>query len=313
MKRYFLLLVILIVSRGEAALTPRANSPFSTTISPTGFTVLNVQFAMDNAGNVVAAWSVNNRSNVVVQAAFKPVGGPWQLPGVPTQQENIITPLRFTATNFQLAGDDQGNAVIVWQVFNGRNVVIQAAYKPFGAPWQTPGSPIFQSNVLSFFGFNVSVPPTVAIANANVLIAWQIFNDTNTVAQASFRPNAIGSRFSQPGTPRNQDNVLSPFRFNITSQPAADVDNDGNCVVAWEIFNRSNTVIQAVLKNGGLPFQIAEDPRNQANILSPLRFNSVNGPQVNIESGNVVVLWTLFDGLTTVLQASYKTPLTPFQ
>src|SRR5262245_45110046 len=38
----------------------------------------------------------------------------------------------------QVASDAQGDAVAVWQRFNGSNEIIQAATKPAGGSWQAP-------------------------------------------------------------------------------------------------------------------------------------------------------------------------------
>lgn len=301
MKFFF---VFLLSCFSLAAQNSTINTPNSLVFR--GFSGFDEQFAMDAKGNVLATWLVDNGTNTVLQAAFKPFDGPWQTPGPPTIQANVITTLGFEIGSYQLLGDPQGNFVIIWVVFNGFNNVVQAAFKPVGQPFAGPGDPRLQQNILSFLNSEVESTVVADISSGNVVIAWQTFSTRNNtrVVQAVYKTGSTG--FTPAGNPLFPQNNISPDGFSVDVPPVVAVDDFGNAIVAWEVFNNTRNVVQAVTRTPSSPFGTALDPRVQDNILSLINLNIESPPQADIEAGNALVIWEAYQQNILLIQTAFK-------
>ena len=80
------------------------------------------RLTLDAKGGVLATWL--NARPVVVQSAFRPLGGSWQRPVTIGRASAIFDGL-------QLAGDARGDAVAAWILGDS----VHAAFKPAGAGW----------------------------------------------------------------------------------------------------------------------------------------------------------------------------------
>lgn len=298
------LLALLLSCSSLLALNSTIHTPNSLVYR--GFSGYDEQFAMDNKGNILATWLVFNGRNTVLQSAFKPFDGPWEVPGRPDIQENVISFFGFEVDKYQLLGDPQGNFLMVWLIFNGRNNVIQAAYKPAGKPFVGPGDPRFQQNILSFLFSEVESDPIAAISSGNVVIAWQTFSTRNNtrVVQAVYRTATMP--FVPAENPFFPENNISPDGFTVDVLPVVDVDDLGNAIVAWEVFNRTRNVVQAITRTPTTPFGTAQDPRIQDNILSLLHLNLEESPRAVIESGNALVIWEAYQQNVLLVQTAFK-------
>lgn len=132
----------------------------------------NPQVAFDPAGNALAVWSRSNGTHNIVQAAFRPAGGAWQLPA------NDLSATGQSAFDAQVAFDAAGNAVAVWYRYNGTHYIVQAAVRPAGGAWQA-------AQDLSASGQNASEQQVALDAAGNALAVWQRFNGTNSIVQAA--------------------------------------------------------------------------------------------------------------------------------
>jgi hypothetical protein len=90
-------------------------------LSVAGQSAFSPQVAFDPQGNAVAVWERSNGTNFIVQGAVGPAGsGVWQAPvDLSAVGQNAESP--------QVAFDRQGNAVAVWERFNGTNFIVQGA------------------------------------------------------------------------------------------------------------------------------------------------------------------------------------------
>lgn len=310
----YLIFSLLLLMTPLWAATPLSLS-FDT--APNFFNIGPTQYATDDAGNAIAVWSVNNGQNVVLQFAYKPVGSDWQIPGDPRNPTQVISPFFFSVIDWTLAMDRQGNAVVVWRINNGTTIVVQAIYREAGSakPFSPANDPLFQDNFLNYRFFNITTLPQVAIGDGKTTILWTVNNGFNTVIQAS---NGSGNVFSHPGNPTEANNILNyisfqPGQFNINTTPLLSVDKDGNAIVAWQIFNDSQLVVQAVTKiinNNIFGFEPpAGNPLQQNNILSPRLYSISSLQAVTIGNGNATVFWNRLDplrGNNLILQAAFK-------
>lgn len=273
------------------------------------FSALTYRFSMDAIGNVIVVWNTNNGTRTVLQAAYKPVAGPWQLPGDPRFQNNVISPINLDVLSYVFAGDLAGNAVVVWKVnittFLGTKNTLQASFKPAGKPWEPPIT-------ISPPGFQVLSEPAVAINAGNVVVSWRISNNTNAVVQGAYK--AAGKAWEIPGSPIFEESILSPIRFDVQFPPQVSVDSLGNAISAWEIYGTTN-VAQAVLKTPTTPWEFAGDPRFQTNIQSRIGFDLYTPPKVSIEAGNAVLIWQAYSRVDNnlLLQTSYRPKGKPWE
>ena len=96
--------------------------------------VVQVAFA---GGRATATWSADSANVDMVQAAFRPAGGPWGRP------VTIAAPVSFSSS-LQLLGNPRGDGLAVWSVFNsaGAGTVtpdsVQAATTSPQGRWQHP-------------------------------------------------------------------------------------------------------------------------------------------------------------------------------
>lgn len=88
--------------------------------------------AVDGAGNAVAVWEAYNGYTFVIEAASRPANGHWE---EPTELDAAEVP---GDSHPQIAVDEQGDAMAIWNRGGPFGGVVQEAFKPAGDEWQTP-------------------------------------------------------------------------------------------------------------------------------------------------------------------------------
>lgn len=144
-------------------------------------TGVNLLPQMDIAGgNAIVGWAIVNpvTNTNVVQAAFFPAGGTWQIPGLPSNSSNNLSLSSILrgdltvslSTPPQVAVDTFGNAAVVWQMENDlkNTLVVQASLKSAGLPFPKAADPN-----LSNLGSNVTTGPFVTLYDKQLNIMWQ--------------------------------------------------------------------------------------------------------------------------------------------
>jgi hypothetical protein len=233
------------------------------------------RIAVDPAGNAVAVWSRFDGTNDRVQAASKPVGGAWGAPvDLSAPGEDAAEP--------QVAIDPGGNVVAAWSRFNGANEIIQAASKPAGGAWGAPDD-------LSLPGQNADEPDVALDQAGNALVVWQRSNGANSIVQVRNRPagGTWGAVISL--SMAGEDAFGAEVAVNAT----------GDAVAAWQRFEGSDTIAQAVTMPAGAEW-------GSLTSLSVVGADAyVSGTAVD-PAGNVVVLWWRSNGTHQVIQAASK-------
>lgn len=100
-------------------------------ISSAGFVSLESEVNVDKFGNAIALWIEPIGSDIFIVSASLPFGGCWSAPVT-------ISSVGGLAFDPKVAFDAAGNAIAVWDRFNGVNTLIQAAMLPFGGSWSAP-------------------------------------------------------------------------------------------------------------------------------------------------------------------------------
>lgn len=89
------------------------------------------QVAMDDHGNAVASWQWWDGAYLVIQAALRPLAGPWAAP-------ETLSGTGRDASRPRLAMGAEGNLVVGWLRFDGSWTLGQVAYRPAGGRWEPP-------------------------------------------------------------------------------------------------------------------------------------------------------------------------------
>ena len=241
------------------------------------------QVAFDRFGNALAVWHRFNGANLIVQAAARPAGGVWSAPqdlSVPGQD----------AENAQVAFDPAGNAVAVWERFDGTSWMIQAAARPAGGAW---GAPQDLSAAGSTFGEDALEPEVAMDAAGDALAIWTRYDGANGIIQAAERPAGGGGAWS------GAQDLSAPGRTAVEPQIA--IDPAGNAVAVWRRYAdvaRQQAIVQAARRPAGGAWEAPQD-------LSPVEQEAF-GPQVAVDAaGNVVATWTRFvPGMNAIVQAA---------
>lgn len=288
--------------------------------------------ASDSDNNTIAVWSRANGTDSIIQAAYKPFYKEWRNP----VDISIKGLKRHSATKPQIAFDSDGNAFVVWQLYDGKTNQIQCAYKKRGNAWSKPVNLTF-SNVE---GFGNVEPQIVIDPKGNVVVLW-INESTQTVCMSikpvneKWSPEMPLSASGQPVSSakmgvdatgkvtavwvRNDgtNNIVQTLTFNPdrclsfpiirdislngedAGMPQIAIDQLGNRIIVWQGFDGVNTTIQAAIKRVG------------GNWLAPVRLSALgfdaSEPQVKIDSeGPIVVIWKRSNGSNFVVESSIK-------
>lgn len=158
------------------------------------------QIAIDDAGNAVAVWEGANAGNSTVQAAVRPAGGRFSAPAT-------LSVPRRNASSPQVAIDETGGAVAVWERFNGAQVEVQRAQAPAGRPFSAPAG-------VSTLGFGGGTVQVGIDRTGDALAVWDRNNGRNTVVQA----RASRTKLSRVQPPRPR--LKAPARARVGQRVA---------------------------------------------------------------------------------------------
>jgi hypothetical protein len=233
------------------------------------------QVAVDTGGDAVAVWTRYNGANYIIQAASRPAGGSWQAPvDLSLAGQNAFNP--------QLAVDPGGDAVAVWELYDGANDIVQAASRTAGGGWQAPVD-------LSVAGHSAELPQVAVDPSGDAVAVWYRSDGANDIVQAASR--AAGGGWQAPVD-------LSAAGQGASGAQVA-FDQGGDAVVVWQRYNGANFIVQAASRAAGGGWQTPVD-------LS-LAGQSALGPQVAVDpGGDAVVVWQRSNGAKYIVQAASR-------
>ena len=180
------------------------------------------QVAIDEHGDVVAVWEHNNGGQEVVEGAQMPTGGSWQ------STASQLSESGQSAYNPELASNPRGDAVVVWERYNGSDQIAQAAQLPAGGSWQSPIN-------ISESGADGDAPHVAIDARGDEVAVWTRWNGSTDTAEASELP--AGGTWQTPV-------VLSPGAQQ-PYDPRVGMSSNGDAVAVWTAYNGSEDVVQS--------------------------------------------------------------------
>lgn len=245
-----------------ASLPFGANWSEPTNLSLIGRSATAPQVAIDPTGNAVAIWTRNDGANSIIQASTQTFGGGWSTP------VSLSNPGQ-NATNPQVVIDQSGNAVAIWERFNGFYSMIQSATLPHNGSWSAPTD-------ISLIGQDAFLPHLSVNLSGNLLAVWKRFDGSQYIIESAALP--YGGNWSAP--------VALSLPGQNADKPQVSLDSKGEAIAVWIRFNGTTNTIQASRSLFGGSWTT---PSN----LSPADVNATN-PRVGMALGgdaNAVILW----------------------
>jgi hypothetical protein len=241
------------------------------TLSEPGQDAYAPQVAVDADDNALIVWQRFDGANFRIQARWRSADG-----GLGPVQ--TLSNAGQDAGNPQVAIDGRGRALVVWSRFDGSTNVIQARAR-------SAAGVLRSVQTLSAAGRDAYAPQVAMNADGNALIVWEAFDGTNFGIEA--RGRSAAGVFGPI-------EILSRARRDAVG-PQVAIDGKGRALVAWSLFDGANHRLQVRGRSatGVLqPVHTLTDPGRDASF-----------PQIAVDpDGNAVIVWELFNGLSSRIQ-----------
>ena len=244
-------------------------------LSPSGEYAELPQIAVDPQGDAVAVWQRYDGSNWIVQSATRPAGGSWSAAvDLSASEQNAEYP--------QIAVDPQGDAVAVWQRYDGSSWIVQSATRPVGGSW----SAAVDLSEAEGYGEH----PQVAVdSQGDAVAVWQATVGEYEIIQSAARP-AGGSWSAAVDVSETGQNAF---------EPQVAVDSQGDAVAVWQRYNGSHRVVQSASRPAGGGWSAAADLSETG--------QSAEEPQVAVNSqGDAAAVWQRFNGTSEIAQGATR-------
>lgn len=254
----------------------------SDSISPKGRTAGVSSIDINRFGDAVLAWQQFDGSGVLQIFRSERRNGVWS---GPASLADNISPDTQPARNVDVAVNDSGDAVIVWQQSDGARTQIFRSELVEGE-WSDP---LDLMDNISPDGAD-AVSPKVALSNnGEAVIVWQ---QSVGLDQQIFRVERRGGVWTEV---QDLDDNISPDG-TIATQPQVVMNDHGEAIVVWRQTDGStDQIFLSEYRNG-----VWTDPADLSDNISP---DGVDGdehaetPQVAVDNqGDAVVVWTQYGG-----------------
>ena len=191
------------------------------------------KIALNPKGDAVAVWRRYTGASWIIEAASRPAGGSWQAPVE-------LSAAAHEGMKAQVALNSQGDAVVVWERFNGANEIIEAASRPAGGSWQAPVE-------LSAAGHNASSPQIAVDPEGDAVVVWERDNGANEVIEAASRP--AGGGWQEP--------VELSAADHSAFSPQIALNTHGNAMAVWWRYSEggADQTIEAASRPAGGSWQ----------------------------------------------------------
>jgi hypothetical protein len=241
-------------------------------LSPAGIAATYNDIAMDDDGNITAAWELFPSEGI--QVSRRPVGGSWTEP-------DTISPQGEGAHFPVLASNPGGAVMLVWSSADA-DPRVKAVRRPPGGPW---------SGVMNVSPAGTSADgQTVALdADGRAMVAWRGPSEGTSAIFTRRRTNQGWGAIEQ----------VSPAGKQASSSAQLAISADGDAYVAWVgVDTGVNAALVARRPAGG--------SWSHALRLSAVR-RTGDGATVGVSArGDALAVYGTFDGQGTWLEGSYR-------
>jgi hypothetical protein len=249
------------------------------TLSSTAQAQHRAEVGIDAAGDATAVWEEDIGGEIFTEASSKTVGGKWQT-------AVSLSAAGGNANEPRVAVDAQGDAVAVWERFEGEEIIEAASRPRSGSVWVKPvaltkpepgkGEPAGQQVAIDGQGDAVAV--------------WSRTNGTHDFVEAA-NGRTSSSVWQSPIT-------LSGPGATVEEAPQVAVNDSGDAVVVWERSNGVHEIIEgssgsAAAGSWQTPVSISADGEEAGE------------PQVALDAqGAAIAVWKRFDGSNYIAEAA---------
>lgn len=263
----------------ETSTRPRAGE-WSTPrkLSPAGLEALEPQVAVTADGEAVVVWAGEEGASSIVRAVSRPAGGEWSAiaklsgPNV-AGHEPAFAP--------RVAIDATGEAVAVWERFDGEHNRVEAAARPRGGSWSQPVK-------VSAAGQDAEEPGLALSPDGEAVVGWQASAGQPSVVEVAARP--AGAAWTTPSE-------LSPPGQNAGA-PSVAIDSADDAVALW---NRAGGPGVNVVESTSRP---ASGQWSAAAKLTPAGEQTNGGEIAADPAGDAVAIWRHGLGSARVIEAA---------
>jgi hypothetical protein len=237
------------------------------------------EVGIDAAGDVTAVWEEDIGGEIFTEASSKPFGGKWQT-------AVSLSAAGGNANEPRVAVDSQGDAVAVWERFEGEEI-IEAASKPRSGPVWNKAVALTKPEL----GKGEPAGQQVAIdGQGDAVAVWSRTNGLHDFVEAA-EGRTSSSVWQSPIT-------LSGPGANVEEAPQVGVNERGDAVVVWERSNGASEIVEAASGS-------AASGSWQAPLALSAAGQNASEQQVALdEQGNAVAAWKRFDGTSYIAEAA---------
>ena len=263
-------------------------SSLADSFSPAGTDAAEVKVSLDNDGNIIIGWIQADRfgANQIFKSEYR--SGEWRHP---SSLDDNISPDGQHADQVQIAMGENGDALIVWNQYDGtRSQVYKSEYR-LGA-WIHPTN---LADNISPDGEATDRPQVAMDRSGDALIVWsQIDGVVEQIFKSEYRsgawthPTGIGDNISLDG--------------QIARNPQVAMDNYGAALIVWEQSDGGNLQIFKAEYRGtwSIPVSLSDN-------ISPDLSDSYE-PKVSMgDNGEALIVWGQFDGaVNQIFKSEYR-------
>jgi hypothetical protein len=191
------------------------------------------QVVLDAQGNATAVWELWNGEDTVVESAYRPAGGSWQVPTTLSLAPGEVTLVagEHDAQGPRIAVDGQGNTTVVWTRSAGTNrLIVQALYRPAGGSWQAP------VNIGEVDTERDPEPWAAVDEQGDATVVW----DDAGVLESAYRP--VDGSWEAPIAVSGGEEAFVP---------QAAVDAQGDATAVWMAHDGSRYVVESAYRPAG--------------------------------------------------------------
>ncbi len=264
--------------RVQAAYRPAGGSfGAPQTLSAVGYEAREPRVAMNASGEAVIVWSLASGLFEEVQSSSAAPGG---LFGEPV----ALTGFTTVASVPQVALDSHGDAIAVWDGWDGSNIRIQGAVRAGGSF----GLPRF----LSPSGYNADTPQVAFDSTGDALAVWRFDGPPASTVEGDYRP--AGGEFGA-------SQRVSASSSQPAQAPQVAFDGQGDGVVAWQQSDGKELRVDASVRSPGsagtFAMQATLDPGGQEAYEPRIAGDGLSG---------TIVSWKTFNGANYTAQAAVR-------
>lgn len=232
----------------------------SVTLSDDYESAFDPYVAINESGDAVAVWSSYDGQNASISIKFRTFGESWS-------KELVLTDCYLNAFNPQVAIDNFGNVIVVWENYDGMGLSIQGVTRTYYGLW----SGIVDLSDPMEFGFQ---PKLAANSTGNAVVIWTGYDGENLYTEAS--------------TYEGNGNWSYPFYLSWdvmdSINPQVALNDEGDAIAIWSGFDGYNYIIQSSILTPDLGW-------SPPMIISDFGQDAYN-PQIAIDSqGNGTAVW----------------------